>query len=63
MLADTPHIKLVDSRFRGYVRAELGARELRVDLRAMESVTNPDAGCSTLASFVVEDGKPGARRA
>jgi alkaline phosphatase D len=63
MLADNPHMKLVDSRFRGYVRAELGARELRVDLRAMESVTNPDAGCSTLASFVVEDGKPGARRA
>ena len=62
MLPDNPHMKLVDSRYRGYVRAELTAQRLRVDLRAMESVTNPDAGCSTLASFIVEDGRPGARK-
>jgi hypothetical protein len=28
----------------------------------MESVQKRDAACNTLASFVVEDGKPGAVR-
>jgi hypothetical protein len=29
----------------------------------MESVAKPDAACSTLASFVVEDGKAGPQKA
>ena len=62
-LPDNPHIRLIDSRHRGYVRAELTPGLLRVDLRAMESVAKPDAACATLASFVVEDGKPGPQRA
>jgi len=61
-LPDNPHMKLVDSRFRGYVRVELAPDRLRADLRAMESVANPDAACTTLASFAVEDGKAGAGR-
>jgi alkaline phosphatase D len=63
LLADNPHMKLADGRYRGYVRVELTAKELRADLRAMQSVQVRDAACSTLASFVVEDGKPGAQRA
>ena len=62
-LPDNPHMKLVDSRFRGYVRMEVTPKEARADLRAMASVTQPGAACSTLASFVVEDGRPGPRRA
>lgn len=62
-LPDNPHIKLIDSRFRGYVRVELTPAQLRADLRAMDSVAKPDGACSTLASFVVEDGKPGPQRA
>ena len=54
---------LADSRYRGYVRVEVTPRRLQVDLRAMESVQTRDAACSTLASFVVEDGKPGPQRA
>jgi alkaline phosphatase D len=61
-LPENPHMKLVDSRFRGYLRLELRPQELRADLRAMESVTVPEAGCSTLASFVVEDGRAGPQR-
>jgi len=61
-LPDNPHIKLVDSRYRGYVRVELTPGQMRADLRAMESVTQPDAACSTLASFVVEDGRPGPQK-
>ncbi len=62
-LADNPHIHLADSRARGYVRVSLDGKALRADLRAMASVTTPDAGCATLATFVVEDGRPGPRRA
>jgi alkaline phosphatase D len=62
-LPDNPHMLLVDSRFRGYVRAEVGPKRFQADLRAMESVQTRDAGCSTLASYVVEDGKPGPQRA
>jgi alkaline phosphatase D len=62
-LPDNPHMKLVDSRYRGYLRAELTPAQMRVDLRAMESVTTPGAACRTLASFVVEDGRPGPQKA
>jgi alkaline phosphatase D len=62
-LPDNPHLLLADSRFRGYARVDVSAQRLQVDLRAMESVQRRDAGCSTLASFVVEDGKPGPVRA
>jgi alkaline phosphatase D len=60
---DNPHVKLADGRYRGYVRVELDARRLRADLRAMDSVQAREAGCSTLATYVVEDGRPGAQRA
>ena len=62
-LPDNPHMLLVDSRFRGYVRAEIGPKRFQADLRAMESVQTRDAGCSTLATYIVEDGKPGPQRA
>jgi alkaline phosphatase D len=62
-LPENPHVLLAESRHRGYVRAELSPGRMQVDLRAMESVTQRDAPCSTLASFVVEDGKPGPVRA
>jgi hypothetical protein len=40
---------------------DLSPQQLRADLRAMDNVRTPDAPCSTLASFVVEDGRPGPR--
>ncbi len=61
-LPDNPHMLLVDSRYRGYTRAEVGAARMQVDLRAMESVQRPDAPCRTLASFAVESGTPRPRR-
>jgi len=62
LLADNPHMLLVDSRYRGYVRVELTPARWSADLRAMRSVQTRDAACDTLASFLVEDGKPGPRR-
>ena len=62
-LPDNPHMKFADSRHRGYVRVEVTAREMRAELRAMATVKERNADCATLATFVVEDGKPGAERA
>jgi alkaline phosphatase D len=62
-LPDNPHMKLMDSRHRGYTRVELTAKEMRVELRAMETVRVREAPCSTLATFVVRDGEPGPQRA
>jgi hypothetical protein len=36
---------------------------MQVDLRALENVQQRETPCSTLASFVVEDGKPGPVKA
>ena len=58
-----PHLLLAESRYRGYVRAEVTPKRMQVDLRAMESVQTRDAACSTLTSFLVEDGRPGPVRA
>jgi alkaline phosphatase D len=61
--ADNPHVRFADGRRRGYVRVEVTPQRLHADLRAMRSVTQPRAEVDTLASFVVEDGRPGAVRA
>ncbi len=63
LLADNPHIRLADGTRRGYVRIEVTRERLRADLRAMRTVTQPKSDADTLASFVVEDGRPGASRA
>jgi alkaline phosphatase D len=61
--AANPHLLLAESRYRGYTRVDVTPKRMQVDLRAMESVQTREASCSTLASFVVEDGKPGPVRA
>jgi alkaline phosphatase D len=57
-----PHVRFAESRHRGYTRVEITPGLWRADLRAMESVQVPGAACNTLASFIVEDGRPGPRR-
>jgi alkaline phosphatase D len=61
-LPDNPHILLADARFRGYTRVDVTPKRFQVDMRGMETVQRRDAPCSTLASFVVENGKPGPVR-
>ena len=48
---------------RGYIRFDVKPKELRADFRVVEYVTRPGAAIKTRASFVVEDGKPGAQQA
>lgn len=61
-LPDNPHMKLMESRYRGYVRVDVTAREARFDLRAMGSVREREAGCRTHATFIVEDERAGPVR-
>jgi alkaline phosphatase D len=61
--ADNPHLRFASGVRRGYVRVELTPQRMQVDLRAMHSVTQPRTPIDTLASFVIDDGRPGAQRA
>jgi alkaline phosphatase D len=63
LLPDNPHMKLLESRYRGYVRVDVTPKSLRADLRVMDTVQVRDAVCTTLATFEVADGKAGAARA
>jgi alkaline phosphatase D len=60
---ENPHIKYANLTRRGYVRMELTRNQARADLRGVDSVTSRDARVETMATFVVEDGRPGAQRA
>ena len=62
MLPDNPHVKFFESRKRGYVLNTITPSAWRADLRVCEDVTTRQAQASTLASFAVESGRPGAVR-
>lgn len=59
LLAANPDLKFYN-RQRGYVRVELDHQQWRNDFRVVPYVTTPGAPITTRASFVVEDGIPGA---
>jgi alkaline phosphatase D len=61
--SENRHVKLADNRYRGYTRMEITPKGVSADLRAMENVALRDSPCTTLASFVVENGRPGAQKA
>ena len=58
-LPNNPHVKFFDSRKRGYVMVDLAREQLSARYQTVSDITDADASLSTLASFVVEDGKPG----
>ena len=60
--AKNPQLRFFDNH-RGYVRCSLEPARLTADFRAVSTVRKPAATVSTTATFVVDDGKPGARRA
>ena len=55
-----PHMRFGNYSRRGYVTVEMTPSRARVRLRAMDNVTDSVAGISTLRSFVVAEGRPGA---
>jgi alkaline phosphatase D len=62
-LADNPHVRFFDSRWRGYLRCLVDHRRWITDLRTVDTVEWPVAPVRTLASFVIQDARPGAQRA
>ncbi len=63
LLPDNPHILLADGRYRGYTRVRLTPERWSADLRIIETVQRPEAPCSTLATYVVENGRSGPLKA
>jgi alkaline phosphatase D len=63
LMPENPHMLFADGNHRGYVRVDVTPQVWRADLRAMASVTQREAGCTTLASYAVESGKAGPVRA
>ena len=55
-----PHIKFFNAQ-RGYVRCRVTPERFRTDFRVMPWVMRPDAPIATRATYVVEDGVPGAQ--
>ncbi|MBD2253774.1 alkaline phosphatase D family protein [Nostoc parmelioides] len=62
-LRDNPHTKFFDAAYRGYVRCQLTRELWQTDYRVVSSILEENASVSTLASFVVENGQPGAKTA
>lgn len=58
-LAENPHIKFIN-RKRGYVRNTITPSEWTADYRIVDYVTRRGAPISNRASFVIENGRPGA---
>lgn len=63
LIPENPHIKFFDGDRRGYFRVNLNRDRWQTDLRIVTTVSQPDAPVYTLASFVVENSRPGVQRA
>ncbi len=61
-LPDNPHIKFFESRKRGYVSVNLTKKAMTAKYQTVSDIADPKATLSTLATFVVEHGKPGAQQ-
>lgn len=61
VLSENPHIKFFNGQ-RGYVRCTLSQDRWQTDYKVLAAVSRPDEPISTRASFVVENGKPGAKK-
>ena len=61
-VAQNPHIKFGRSDVRGFVMMEITPSNMAVRFQALDDVQRADSGLTTLARFVVEDGKPGVKR-
>jgi alkaline phosphatase D len=57
------HVHFATGLHRGYVRMTLTSQQLTADLRALDDARKRDATCTTLSTWVVEDGRPGPQRA
>lgn len=62
VLADNPFVKFYNAE-RGYVRCTVTPDQWQTDFRVVPDISKPGGECLTRATYVVENGKPGAERA
>jgi alkaline phosphatase D len=58
-----PYVRYFNDRPGGYVRIDLTPQEWQADIKVADSIEDPDSPVRTIASFVVENGQPGAKQA
>jgi len=63
MIPFNPHIRYYEGDRRGYFRATVTPKQMKLDLRFVTTVENPGGTGYTQGSWIVEDGKPGAQPA
>jgi alkaline phosphatase D len=63
MIPFNPHIKYYEGDRRGYFLATATPRAMRFDLRFVTSVEDPNGTGYPEASWILEDGEPGAKPA
>ncbi len=61
VLRDNPFVKFFNAQ-RGYVSCEVTPNEWKSDYQVVEYVSKPGAPLITKASFIVENGRPGAEK-
>jgi alkaline phosphatase D len=61
IMGQNPHLKFFNAQ-RGYVRCAVTPERWQTDFRVVPFVTKPNAEITTRASYVVENGKPGAQK-
>lgn len=61
-VAQNPHIKFGRSDRRGFAMMDITPSKTMTRFQGLDDVSRADSGVTTLASFVVEDGKPGVVR-
>ena len=59
-LPENPHVRFFESRKRGYAVVDLTPEQMFTRFQAISDAADPAASVSTLASFVIEDGRKGA---
>ena len=59
-MPNNPQIKFFDSRVRGYMSIDMDRDRMNTRYRTISDVRDPGAAVSTLNSWVVENGRPGA---
>ena len=62
-LAENPHLRYGNGAKRGYISIELTRGSCTARLRGLDSEKRADSAIATIASFVVENGRPGAQSA
>lgn len=61
-IADNPHIRLYEGRFRGYSRVTLTKDTWQTDLRIMDDVKQKNQKAKTHKSYIIENGIAGAKQ-